>query len=331
MADCSLLADHVLGTNIGYPGPTSSGGVLNHEELMSTFAKALCRIADCLPRQELRLILYPTIQIKQAVARLYAYLIQFLLKALEWYQEGTFKRILHSFTQPVGLKYKDILENIEDCSRQLDQWAAALSQAELRDIHNMQRDMHTDLGKTGAIIQQSAASVDEIRRRVIGIAPQMTTLISGQINTNQRVFDLQLSQMLTIAANSSLQDPEISYRRGLLRRNRLMQRSRWSCPLLESTKLRRWTASQYSSSIIVKGPFSARDQIRTLGVNLIEAARSAQIPIVWATPSTAHNNANSITSIDVLKSLVQQVIRINKAFQYENTCALSCSRMQSAV
>ena len=321
------MCDRTIAQNSAH----ESQGILNYEELTSTFAKALCRIADCLPRQELHLVLYPTKQIKQEVARLYAYLIQFLTKALKWYQEGTFKHIIHSFTQPVGLKYKDILENIEDCSRRIDQWAISSAQAELRDVHTLQREMHSNLESTGAVVRQSAMSVDEIMRRIIDIAPQMTTLISEQASINHRVFDLQLSQMLTIALNSSMQDPEISYRYGILRRNRSMQRASRSFPFLDSSKLKSWTTSEDSSLIVVKGPYSIRDQIRIFGIDLIEAARSAQIPILWVLPSTIQRGAKAITSIDVLKSLVQQAIRINRYFQNESTCALSCSRMQSAV
>ena len=267
---------------------------------------------------------------KQEVARLYAYLIQFLIKALKWYQEGTFKHIIHSITQPVGIKYKDILENIEDCSRCIDQWAVSSAQAELRDVHTLQREVHTDLKNTGSVVRRSTMSVDEIMRRVIDIAPQLTTLISGQVNTNHRVFDLQLSQMLTITAGSSLQDPEISYRHGILRRNKSMQRASRPIQFLDSQKLKRWTTSEGSSFIIIKGPYSMRDQIRIFGVDLIEAVRSAQIPVLWALPSVTQTGAETITSIDVLKSLVQQAIRINKSFQNESTCALSCNRMQSA-
>ncbi len=298
---------------------------------MSAFAKALCRIADCLPRQELYLVLYPTKRIKQEVARLYAYLMQFLIKALKWHQEGTFKHIIHSFTQPVGIKYKDILENIEDCSRRIDQWAASSAQAELRDVHTLEQETYTNLENTGSVVRRSAVSVDEIMRRITDIAPQLTTLISGQVNTNQRVFDLQLSQMLAITANSSLQNPEISYRYGILRRNNSMQRASRPLAFLDSPKLKRWTTSEVNSLIIVKGPYSMRDQIRIFGVDLIEAVQNAHVPIFWVLPSTIQSGAEGITSVDVLKSLVQQAIRINKYFRNESTCALSCSRMQSAV
>ena len=304
---------------------------MNQEELVSTFAKAMCRIADCLPRQELNLLLYPTRNIKQAVAKLYAYLIDFLVKALHWYQEGKVKHIIHAITQPVKIRYKDILENIEECSRNIDRWAASSAHAELRDMHNLQQKTQIELDNTGTIVRSSATTTDEIMRIVVSMTPQLTKLVAGQLNTNQRVFDLQLSQMLAATANSRLQDPEISYRSGILRRNKHRARCRNWPPFYHSAKLRDWTTSQTSSLVVVRGPYSLRDQAKMFGVNVIEAMRSASIPVLWMIPSAVQRASGLVTSIDLLKSLVQQAMRINRHFQSENACALSCARIQSAV
>ena len=147
------------------------------------------------------------------------------------------------------------------------------------DVHSLQQVMNTNIENTGSVVRSSAVSVDDIRRRIIDIDPQLTTLTSQHVNTSQRVSDLQLSQMLTIAAKSSLQDPEISYRYGILRRNNSMQRASRSLSFLDSPKLKRWTTSEDSSLIIVKGPYSMREQIRIFGVDLIEAVQNANIPI----------------------------------------------------
>jgi len=110
-----------------------------------------------------------------------------------------------------------------------------------------------------------------------------------------------------------------------------MQRASRPLAFLDSPKLKRWTTSEDNSLIIVKGPYSMRDQIRIFGVDLIEAVQNAHVPIFWVLPSTFQSGAEAVTSVDILKSLVQQAIRINKYFRNESTCALSCSRMQSAV
>ena len=307
-----------------------SQGILNQEELVSTFAKALCRIADCLPRQELVIVLYPTKQIKQGVAQLYAHLMDFLIKAMKWYQEGTVKHIIHSITQPVAIRYKDILESIEDCSRRIDEWAAASAHAELRDMHTLQERTLTDVEKNGSVVQNSAVIVDKMMKIVVAMAPQLTQLVAGQLDSNQRVFDLQLSNMLTITAASSIPDPETSYRYGLLQRNR--HKSRFGHPpaFWQSPKLKLWTESHTSALVIVRGSYSLREQAKDFGVNVIEAVRSAAIPVLWVLHDKLQSISGDITTVDVLKSLVQQAMRLNRVFQSESACAVSCVRIQSA-
>lgn len=70
--------------------------------------------------------------------------------------------------------------------------------------------------KTGSMVQNSAVIVDKIVKVVVAIASQLTQLITGQLDSNRRVFDLQLSNMLTITAASSIPDPKTSDRYGLL-------------------------------------------------------------------------------------------------------------------
>lgn len=187
------------------------------------------------------MVLYPTKQIKQGVAQLYAHLMEFFIRAMKWYREGTLKHILHSITQPVGIRYKDILESIEDCSRRIDKWAAASAQAELRDMHTLQQKTLSDVEKTGSVVQNSAVIVDEIMRAVVAMVPQLTQVVAGQLDTNQRVFDLQLSSMLTFTADSPLPDPETSYRYGLLKRNKHKLRIGRSPAFWQSPKLKFWT------------------------------------------------------------------------------------------
>lgn len=296
---------------------------------MATFVKALCRIADCLPRQELALVLYPTTQIKQAVAQLYAHLIDFFIKALKWYREGTLKHVLHSITQPAGIRYKDILNSIEICSRTIDQWAETSARAELRDIHILQRKIETDVEKMISVTQGNSTAVGEIMKRIGAMSPQMTQLVAGQWDINQRVFDLQLSEMHSILANSPLPDPETSYRYGILRRNQHRIRPGRSHPFWSSPKLKVWTTSSKSSLLIVKGSYSSRNQAKDFSINVVEAVRTASVPILWVLHDNRAANVET-TTIDLLKSLVQQVMRVNKNPNSDNACAAGCVRLQNA-
>ena len=114
---------------------------MNHDKTLTFLAKALARIADVLPRTDLVAILYPTDRMKRAVAELYAYIIRLLLRVKSWYEEGKLQHAWHSFSQPVELRFADLFEAIESCSRNVDDLALAASRAEQRDMHLQIQDM----------------------------------------------------------------------------------------------------------------------------------------------------------------------------------------------
>ena len=103
--------------------------------MTKSLAKGLCYVADSLPRLEFLTLLYRTGRMKQAVADLYAYIIRFLIRAQGWYQESKVLHAFHSFTRPAELRYADLIEEIEACTRTVDSLASTGAQAEQRDIH----------------------------------------------------------------------------------------------------------------------------------------------------------------------------------------------------
>lgn len=97
-----------------------------------------------------------------------------------------------------------------------------------------------------------------------------------------------------------------------------------------SPRLKNWTTSNLSSLVIVKGSYATPSQARDFGINIIEAVRTASIPVLWALHDRSNSICETISTVDLLKSLVQQAIRVNKTFQSEKLCTRSCTRIQSA-
>lgn len=122
--------------------------VLNHENAIANIAKALSRIGEALPRIELAARLFPTARMTTTVEGLYSHIIQFLLRAHVWYQEGTLKHILHSVTRPFELRYQDLLHQIDGCSREIEQMAVSGSQFELREVHSSLKIMAARMERT---------------------------------------------------------------------------------------------------------------------------------------------------------------------------------------
>lgn len=102
---------------------------------MALLAKALSQIADALPRIEFSAMIYQTDRMESALENVYAYLIKFFIRAIQWYQESPLQHILHSITRPPELRYHDLLEEIDCHSRRIDQLAISGSQAEVRAMH----------------------------------------------------------------------------------------------------------------------------------------------------------------------------------------------------
>lgn len=110
--------------------------VLNHEETLQTITKSLSQVADRLPTIELASSLYPTSRMRLAVEKLYCCLLEFLTTAYGWCKESKFDHFIHSITRPPELQYKDLLQRIADCSRDIQNLAVSSSQAELRVMHS---------------------------------------------------------------------------------------------------------------------------------------------------------------------------------------------------
>jgi hypothetical protein len=310
---------------------------LNQEELISTLSKALSRIAEYLPRQELVVRLYPTSHIKHGVALLYAYVMKFLIRALNWYQEGPLMHIIHSITRPVAIRYKDLLGDIEECSRQVDQWATAAAQAELRDIHISQAGLQKSTRELYALTQGNTACLADVMKILLPIAPQLTQILSNQalqssalLDTNQRVFDLQIAQMLDFAAKSPTVEPEICLSFGIFMRNRRRLLQGVPNELWQSSKLLNWTKPGSCSIVLVKGSFASRFKARDFGVTIVEALRAASKHVLFILQDPQGDRKSQTTVTDLIKSLVFQAMRINEDFQTTKACTVTCARVRSA-
>jgi hypothetical protein len=120
--------------------------------MLSSLTKALVKIANALPRLELVAVLYPTRRMKEAVAELYASIMRFFIRARDWYMEGKVLHAIHSITRPVELRYKDIIEDIEQCSTDVDQLAWACSHAEQRDMHSEVKSLRVAQSRSEEIL-----------------------------------------------------------------------------------------------------------------------------------------------------------------------------------
>jgi len=146
-----------------------------------------------------------------------------------------------------------------------------------------------------------------------------------------RLSDLQLSQILNFTSNMSLIDPIKSFQYGLFMRNRrrLTAASSTKRFWLDS-KFDKWKTSPESSLIIVQGHAQLRADIRDFCVNVVEALRDANIPVLWALKKADRDATYEPSVVDLIKDLVSQALRVNTGLQTEQSLALNCARFQRA-
>ena len=107
---------------------------MNYDTTIASLAKGMVEIADELPRIELTARLYASQNMKCAVTNLYAYIIQFSLRAFDWYRENSFWHLIHSFSRPFEVRYKDLIAQIKRQSTIIDRLAVLGQQTEQRKI-----------------------------------------------------------------------------------------------------------------------------------------------------------------------------------------------------
>ncbi|KAK5050929.1 hypothetical protein LTR84_003488 [Exophiala bonariae] len=129
-------------------------GVAEQENLLVTITEGLNQISDSLPRAEISARLYPIPRIKTALSKLYAIVIKFLIRAVNWYSEGKLVHTYHAITRPAALRYDGLIKQIREISDEIYEIATSGSHAALRDMHLKVRSMDKDLKAVRAILSQ---------------------------------------------------------------------------------------------------------------------------------------------------------------------------------
>jgi hypothetical protein len=125
---------------------------LNHGELVAQLSKGLSHNADALPHVDLKSVLFPSKRMKKLVS-IYAHVIKFSIRAVDWYKMGKIEHILNAIFRPYALRFKDLMEDIAISARQLDQLALSSAMAEQRDMYVTQIESHKLLHEMRGLIE----------------------------------------------------------------------------------------------------------------------------------------------------------------------------------
>ncbi|KAK1237858.1 hypothetical protein MKX08_002437 [Trichoderma sp. CBMAI-0020] len=163
----------------------------------------------------------------------------------------------------------------------------------------------------------------------------MDDILNKMAYTNQRVSDLQISQILTHLFNVPLDDPLKSFQHHLFFRKWRAQATNLSAntnAFLLSSRFQSLFSADHSALALMKGNFATRQMLQDFCVDVIEYLRSSNIQILWALKKTVTpNNEQAESSIeDLLKYLTLQALQLNESLKTEKTMAWRCAQFQRA-
>jgi hypothetical protein len=259
---------------------------------------------------------------KTAVASLYAYIIRFLIRAAEWLGEGSLRHALHSITQPVALRYADILKAIQQNTKIVQDLATVSCQIEQRDMHHKILDLAAKFknahaenlhGQRQLVDQVSALSV-MVRKLDEKMSSYHLVTQSAWRNVDPRLTDVQMSQALQRLSANCLINPTsiLSRHMDLSKRPKSNNKARGLFSR-DYKALHRWNQSNTSCTTLVKVTFRQQKSIRDFCAAAISQLLQSDIPVLYALGGSGRLYVKE----EVLKSFSVQAI--SQAHQHRNT------------
>ena len=241
---------------------------------------------------------------KDAVSKLYAIIIKFLVRAFNWYNEGKLLHAYHAITRPAALRYDDLIKSIREASTVVSGLASVSSQAEQRDIHLELRFLSTEVRAIAAVMSQlQQIAIDE-----------QAVNTSTRIDMQQSFYELKISQVFAALTTGSALDPHKSLAAcQILRNRRRFGVTRIKVPQWVDQTMRKWNTQKEPGLVLLRGPVSARFEIKDFCAGVVEYLQKKDIVVPWileGLDSTPHTN---ISVIDILKNLTLQALQIRSA------------------
>ncbi|KAL6407249.1 nacht domain protein [Ilyonectria robusta] len=289
--------------------------VMNQEELLVELAKAISRIADVLPRTELHAGLYRTDRIQQAVSMVYAKIIEFSIRAIKWYKKNKLKHSITSIIKPFSLSFKDIVDEISDRSRTVDELASAAAKAEIRDLHINVRHL--------------TQGFNELKEIMIASQIQQSQIMIDLRDQRQFFCNNQIQDMKNLLMDGTTPPKEdLTYCSSM--RNRRRQRTPVQLPPPEILKLKAWLSNP-SSSLLLAREQGIRTSALDFATGFLEAVLEGNYSAIWVLPSAGGDCEPPPSVIGVLKSLVLQALTINPNGMSEGAHPVRMQHLGSAV
>jgi hypothetical protein len=101
-------------------------------------------------------------------------------------------------------------------------------------------------------------------------------------------------------------------------------------PFWYHPRFNNWKSSKASALILVKGDYKTRQEVKGFTVNIVRLVRQEGIPVVWALKPPHGSSKESLSTVDLLKDLICQILRLNISVHTERLASLSCAQFRTA-
>ncbi|KAF9764610.1 hypothetical protein IL306_002779 [Fusarium sp. DS 682] len=218
---------------------------------------------------------------QEAVSMVYAKIIEFSITAIKWYKKNKFMHAMSSIVKPFSLGFKDIIDEVSDRSRRVDEIANAATKAEIRDLHvNIQAQQ----------MLQSQIMID--------LRDQKQFFRSSQLEEIQTMLLLE---------DTPLPDKSLPYCVSM--RNRRRRKVPTQIPVSDILKLKQWLSDPSSSLLLAQGQ-GVRTSSPDFAADFINAVLDKGYPILWALPSPVEEGDSNPSVIGILRSLIIQALAL---------------------
>jgi hypothetical protein len=268
---------------------------------------------------------------RDALSRLYAYIIVFLQLCVKWYNRSSLGRLWSALKAPFELDYQCLVDQIKLSSAAVEDVANAGARVEIRDIRTIQDLHHAQFVKFYNNILDRQAKLEESMTQLVQVATSSNTL-TQRISIDVRdmsatIYRLEFHQIVEFLA------PIVPPQAVLLKVQSFARRNlTTSLPSLETLKTKRmlakWASVDRSCLLVVRVDLSTQKQARDIAADTIQVLASQSQCVFWNLSLPRISNEDD-TMAGVFKALAHQALQHSPDLFAEFAEQLNLTKMHS--
>lgn len=269
---------------------------------------------------------------------LYAHILRFLVRALNYYEESRLMRAVHTITRPAALRYQDLINLIRRDADGARKHAAMSSQAEIRAIYGHIATFSTQLESETNKAQAERVDIKLKLHTLENLMTQVRHTLdfqhavqkSNQVQIRTALSDVQLRQALNMVASQCTIDQKSLLQSALQivnTRGAFRQKSRHNvADFWTSPKLQQWSRAAISSTILVSSTFRQSLGIRRCCTEIVKHLLKDRALVFWVFMS----RDRKYQLLETLRSLVYQALSLDYSQYTEQSMSFQLSKYLDA-